>query len=478
MNNRLLLPAALAALAAVIAGCSLAPRYEAPAPRAIATYKEAGDWIGAQPADTTARGPWWRAFGDPVLNDLQERLPAQSPDYRAALARLEQARALAGVSRSALFPTLGVAAAASRQRSSANAPLSAGKSITQDDLSASVGLNWEIDLLGRLRNAAAAAGASAKASEADLAAVELALRAELASDYFSLRGDEAIVKLLDDAVAAYDRAYELVRNRYVSGIAAATDVDQADTLRQNARAQRAAVRLDRSQQEHAIAVLMGQTPAQFELPAAAFTGEPPPLQTVLPSTLLQRRPDVAAAERRMAAANAQVGVARAAWFPVFSLGATAGYESIQSASWFQAPSRFWSLGPSAAVTLLDAGARSAQTRAARAAYEATLANYRKTALVAYREVEDALAALRNLADALADDEAAAASAQRSAAQAVYRYNAGVADYLEVAVTQTAALQAQQAALQVRVQRLNQAIALVRAMGGGWSASSAVAEARP
>jgi multidrug efflux system outer membrane protein len=459
---------AVLASAALLSACSLAPKYKAPpSVQEVPAYKEAGEWMPAAPADATPRGAWWEAFGDTKLNELQGQLGEGSFDLRAAVARFEQARAVARRARSDVFPSVDATASASRGRSSANAPLS-DSNVISNDFSTAVNLSWEIDLFGRLRNAARAANNLAQASAADLAAVDLALRAELASDYFSLRGADAEVKLLEDTVKAFDRAYELTNNRYQGGIAAATDVDQADTLRQNARAELAATRLARAQFEHAIAVLLGLPPSGFNLEAAAFVGEPPPIATGLPSQLLLRRPDVASAERAVAAANADIGVARAAWFPVFQLGGSLGYEATTSAAWFEAPSRFWSVGPSAQVPLLDFGARSAINRQARAAFEESVANYRQAALTAYREVEDNLAALRHLADELKADEAAAASAQRSAYHADRRYAAGVADYLEVATTQTAALQAQISALEARVQRMNAAVGLVRALGGGWT----------
>ncbi|HTV24745.1 MAG TPA: efflux transporter outer membrane subunit [Polyangiaceae bacterium] len=454
-------------VAATLSACSLAPKYEVPQVQDVTAYKEAGEWAQATPADTAARGDWWKAFGDPKLDELQTQLHEGSQDLRAAIARFDQARALSLGARSNLFPTVNANAQATRGRTSGNAPASTGIA-TGNDFVANLELAWEIDLFGRLRNAAAAAGDRAQASAADLAAVELALRSELATDYFSLRGADATIRLLEDTVTAYSRAYDLTKNRYDGGIAAATDVDQAETLRQNALSQLAEVRLQRAQFEHAIAVLLGQPASRFTLEPASLASNPPPVDTGLPSALLLRRPDVASAERAVAAANAEIGVARAAWFPVFSLGASGGYESAQRSTWFDAPSKFWAAGPAAVLPLLDAGGRYAGNKQARAAYDEAVANYRKTALVAYQEVEDNLAALRHLADELAADEAAAASAQRSAYHADRRYASGVADYLEVTSTQTAALQAQRSALDARVRRLNAAVGLVRALGGGWS----------
>ncbi len=464
-------PLCAALFAIWMAGCSLAPSYREPAAPAEAAFKEAGDWMPATANDAEPRGPWWESFGDPVLNDLETRLARENPDLRAAAARFDEARAVALRARSDVFPELAANAAAQRGKGSAHAPLAqalGGGTGTSNDLTAGGTLSWEIDLFGRLRNTAAAAGARAQSSLGDFAAVQLALQAQLAADYFSLRGADANVRLLDDTIKVYDRAFDLTRNRYQEGIAAATDVDQADTLRQNARAQLSAVRLERAQLEHAIAVLLGQIPSSFTLEPGPLAGAPPALYPGLPSQLLLRRPDVSRAERAMAAANAQIGVARAAWFPVFSLTGSAGYESVLSSNWISAPSRFWSIGPSVAVPLLDAGSRVAINRQARAQFDQAAQSYRQTTLVAFQEVEDSLAGLHYLADERKNDEAAAESAQRSAYHADQRYDAGVADYVEVTTTHTAALNAQRDTISVRVAQLNAAVTLIRATGGGWT----------
>ena len=464
----------VAAVAASLTGCSLAPKYQTPAAPEVASFKEIGDWAPAHPADAQQlRGPWWEAFGDPRLNELESRLTAANPDVRASVARFQEARAVARRARSDVFPTLSAGASATRGKGSAHAPLTealGGTPTTQNDFIAALDLSWEIDLFGRVRNTAAAAGAQAESSAADFAATELALQAELATDYFSLRGADTTVRLLEDTIKVYDHAFELTSNRYKEGISAATDVDQSDTLRQNARAQLAAVRLERAQLEHAIAVLLGEVPSTFSLEAGSLAVAPPPVDAGLPSRLLERRPDVSRAERAMAAANAQIGVARAAWFPVFSLSGSGGYESILSSNWLNAPSRFWSVGPSVSVPLLDAGARAAINSQARAQYDEAAANYRKITLTAYQEVEDNLAGLHHLADELQADEAASTSAQSSAYHADQRYDAGVADYVEVTTTHTASLQAQRDAITVRVAQMNAAVALVRATGGGWARS--------
>jgi len=458
--------------AALLDGCSLAPKYRPPPPPDVSSYKEAGDWMPAKPADAQPRGPWWESFGDPTLSQLEGQLADSNPDLQAAVARFEEARGVAIRARSDIFPAVGAGVSAKRGKNSANTPLNqalgGGTTRPGNDFLAALDLSWEVDLFGRLRNTAAAAGAQAQASAADLAAVQLSLQAEVATDYFSLRGDDTTIQLLEDTIKVYDRAFELTRNRYKEGISAATDVDQADTLRQNARSQLAAVSLERARLEHAIAVLLGKVPSGFTLEPGSLAGTPPPFDAGLPSKLLERRPDVGRAERAMAAANAQIGVAKAAWFPVFSLSGSAGFESLLSSSWFNAPSHFWSVGPSATVPLLDAGARYGLNKQARAQYDEAAASYRKTTLTAYQEVEDNLAGLHHLADQRRADEAAAASAQSSAYHADQRYDAGVADYVEVTTTHTAALNAQRDTITVRVAQMNAAVALVRATGGGWT----------
>ncbi len=460
--------------AALLSACSLAPDYEPPtAPAAAPVFKEQltqndGNWQLAQPSDAAPRGAWWEVFGDPALNDLQARLSTASQDLRAAVARYEQVRAQAGQSRSTLFPTIGASAAMTRQQTSENAPAAAGAGVIFDNHSASLGLSWEIDLFGRLRNTVAAANRRVEASAGDLAALNLSLQAQLASNYFQLRGADATIGLLQESVEAFERAADLVKHRYEGGIAAATDVAQSESQVESTRAQLAAVRLQRAQFEHAIAVLVGEPASSFTLTPAPFSGQLPVLDPGLPSTLLQRRPDIAAAERAVAAANAEIGVAKAAWFPVFSFSATGGYQAVESHDWFDAPSRFWSIGPSMTAPVIDGGARSAINRRARAAYDEAVAGYRQAVLVAYQEVEDNLAALNHLQEEATRSEAASQAAQRSVFHANKRYAAGVADYLEVATTQTNALTLQRSALDARVRRVVAGVDLVRATGGGWT----------
>ena len=459
----------------LLAACSLAPTYQVPRTAPVTQYKELGDWLPAQPADDEPRSTWWERFGDPRLDELERQLQTSNPDLRAAVARLDQAIAQAQRTRSQLYPSVGASASATRERASGNAPLAkelgtlgiAGGA-PYNDFVTGLNLNWEIDLFGRLRNSFVQARSQAQQSAADRAAVQLSLQAQLASDYFTVVGDDDTVKLLTDTVRDYTKAYEVIRNRYNEGIAAATDVDQADTQLQNARAQLFAVERERAQFEHAIAVLVGQPASTFSLAPGTLGATAPPINYALPSTLLERRPDVASAERAVAAANAGIGVARAAWFPVFSLTSGVGFESVYARNWVSAPSRFWSVGPAGQVPLLDFGARAAANRQARGAYDEAVANYRKTTLTAYQEVEDALASLHHTSEELLADEAAYKSATSSAHHSDERYTAGVADYLEVTSTHTAALQAARAALSARIALLNAAVSLVRASGGGWT----------
>jgi len=465
-----LLPAIVLAAASTLSACSLAPAYDPPEVVTPEQWEATDEWRPATPADTDARGPWWQAFDDPVLDDLESRLEASSLDLRIAVARYEQAQALAGRVRADLLPVVTAGAEATRARTSENLPSSAPGEVG-NTYRASASASWEIDLFGRLRNAASAAGDRADAAGADLAATRLSLQALLAQHYFSLRGLQATEALLTDTVEAYDKALRLTRNRYQGGITAAADVDRAQSQLETARAQLASTQLDRAQLLHAIAVLLGESPTGFSLEPAPFVAEPLPVTLGLPSALLERRPDIAAAERRVAAANAEIGVARAAWFPVFSFGASYGYGATAADDWFEAPSRFWSLGPAAALTLFDGGARRALNAQAMAAYDETVASYRLTVLDAYREVEDNLAAVRQLAEVERSNVAAAEAASRALFHANERYAAGVSDYLEVTSLQTLALDAQRAALSARVQRVSAGVQLVRALGGGWQADS-------
>jgi NodT family efflux transporter outer membrane factor (OMF) lipoprotein len=463
----------LSLLIAATAACSFAPSYRTPsiAPP-TGSFKESGDWQLAQPLDAQDRGPWWRNFQDPGLDRLEERVDGANQDLKAAFARLQQARAATRIARADLFPTLTAGASASRGRTSTNSPrFPAMAHALNNDFDLQADLTYELDVWGRVRNALTSAKASQQASAADLASLDLAIRAELATDYFTLRAQDTEQILLDQTVEDFTASLRLTENLYVGGAAALFDVVQAQAQLEIARTQAADIRLQRAQSEHAIAVLVGENPSEFHLdPHPLSSNETPPvIDPGLPSALLERRPDVAGAERRVAAANAQIGVARAAYFPVFSLAAAAGYESTSTSTWFTAPSRLWSVGPSALLTVFDAGRRRALTDQAREQYNELVADYRNTVLSAYQEVEDNLAAIRQLQQESASEAAAVVATLKALQQAQYRYKAGLVTYLEVAVNQNTALQAQLSSVTIQLRRMTASVLLVKALGGGWQA---------
>jgi NodT family efflux transporter outer membrane factor (OMF) lipoprotein len=467
MRARALASAVLTALA----GCSLAPHYERPAVATPpATYKEAGDWKVATPDDTAARGPWWSMFQDEDLDTLEAQVTGANQNLRAALAALEEARAQTRIARSSWFPTLTADAAATRSRVSFNSPSFApSKPSTYNLFTAGADLSYELDLFGRIRNTVANARYNEQASASDVAALDLTLHAELATDYFTLRGLDVEQQLLDQTVADYARALALTQNLYKGGAAAISDVQQAESQLETARTQAEDTRLRRAQTEHAIAVLVGREASAFSIaprPAASLP-QPPAIDPGLPSQLLERRPDVAAAERRVAAANANIGVARAAYFPVLSLVGSAGVQSVNSATLLSAPSQFWAIGPQAMLTLFAGGLHRAQSQAAHAVYDQQVASYRSTVLSAFQDVEDNLAALRQLQLESVSQAAAVKATQGALDQANLRYKGGIVTYLEVVSTENAALAARPSAADIEIRRAGAAVLLVRALGGDW-----------
>jgi NodT family efflux transporter outer membrane factor (OMF) lipoprotein len=465
-------------LAGTLTACSFAPAYKAPSSVPPAgVYKEAGDWKVAQPLDDQSRGAWWTLFQDPQLDALEARVGDANQNIKAAFARLEQARASTRIARADLFPTLTVQSSAARARASVNAPrFPPGARALGSDFTLGADLSYEIDLWGRVRNAVNSAKASQQASAADLATLDLSIRAEVAVDYFTLRGADAQQALLDRTVEDYAKSLALTQNLYNGGGAALSDVAQAQAQLETARTQAADIRLQRAQTEHAIAVLVGENPSAFHLDLNPLPLEtaPPAADPGLPSALLERRPDVAAAERRVAAANANIGVARAAYFPVFSLGATFGYESTRSSNWLTAPSRMWSAGPQGLLTVFDAGRHRAQSAQAHAIYDEQVAGYRNAVLTAYQEVEDNLAALRQLQQESVSEAAAVTATGTALQQAQYRYKAGIVTYLEVATTENISLQAQLSNVNIQLRRMTASVLLVKALGGGWQNTPATA----
>jgi NodT family efflux transporter outer membrane factor (OMF) lipoprotein len=459
-----------AALAAALAGCSLAPVYHVPESAAPApTYNETNDWKPAMPADAVSRGAWWTVFHDDQLEAFEAQVAGANQDLKAAVARLDQARALTREARSAYFPTVGAGASATRTRVSPNSYRSVPGKQTYNDFLLDADVSYEIDLWGQIRNAVASAKASEQASGGDLATLDLSLRAELATDYFTLRSLDAQQQLLDRTVIDYADALKLTRNLYEGGAGVISDVEQAQSQLESARTQAEDTKLQRAQTEHAIAVLVGRAATGFHMESnpLPLDAEPPSIDPGLPSALLERRPDVAAAERRVASANAQIGVTRAAWFPVFSLTGLAGFESLHSGNWIGAPSRMWSVGPSLLQTVFDGGLRSAQNDAARASYDEQVAAYRRTVLTAYQEVEDNLTALHHLANESVSEGAAVKATGGALQQAEYRYKGGATTYLEVVTTENLALAAQLSAVSIQLRRMNAAVLLVKALGGGW-----------
>ena len=460
----------------LLAGCSLAPRYQRPTvPAPPQTYKEAGDWKLAAPSDTVPRGPWWARFGDQDLDTLEAQVSEANQSLKAALARLQQAHAQTRIARASWFPTLTARATATRAQSSVYTPgYTPGAERTGNVFALDGELSYEIDVFGRVRNTVTGAHAVEQASAGDAGALDLSLHAELASDYFQLRGLDIEQRLLDQTVADYARALELTEHLYQGGAAALSDVQQAQAQLETARTQAEDTRLRRAQTEHAIAVLVGREPSTFSLAAHPDATSLPAAEVApeLPSQLLERRPDVAAAERRVAAANAGIGVARAAYFPVLDIAGSAGSQAPMTAKLLTAPSQFWSIGPQLLLTVFDGGLHAAQSAAAHAAYDEQVANYRSTVLAAFQDVEDNLAALRQLQRESVSQAAAVAASQGALDQANLRYKGGIVTYLEVVATENAALAARLAAVDIQIRRAEATVLLIKALGGDWRGLSA------
>ncbi len=457
----------------LLSGCAVGPRYSKPAEPAPPTYKETPPpWKTAQPSDQVARGKWWEIFQDAQLNALEEQINVSNQNLKAAEAQFRQARALVRFNRAAYYPTVTAGASAAREHLSEHRPLVSTSTRTNaTDLVIPVDVSYEADVFGRVRHTVEGARSNAQASAADLEAVRLSLHAELAFDYFQMRTLDAEEQLLRSNVTSFERALELTKSRYSGGVASAVDVAQAQTQLENTRTQAIDVLIQRAQNEHAISTLIGQPASTFAVPQAAWNSPPPDIPPGLPSDLLERRPDIAAAERRVAAANAQVGVARAAYFPIFTLTGSGGFESTAITTFIQGPSGFLTAGASAAVTAFDGGRRRAVSEQARAAYDESVANYRQTVLTAFQEVEDSLAVLRILNDEAQAQQAAVAAAEHSLQLSTNRYKGGVVSYLEVTTAQSTALADERAAVDILRRRMTASVALIKALGGGWNSAS-------
>ncbi|OMG69839.1 efflux transporter outer membrane subunit [Burkholderia ubonensis] len=479
------LAAAVAFAAAVLlAGCAVGPDYHRPDTPMPAAFKEApAGWKVAQPADGADRGAWWRVYGDPQLDTLIDKLNASNQTIAQSAAAYRQARALVAEARAAYFPTVGLTASGSRSRTP-RASLSSGSSSSFGGGSSgsignsySVGLDasWEPDLWGKVSRTVGAQRAGEAAAAADLANARLSQQATLAQTYFQLRTADALQNLLDDTVASYARSLQLTQNRYAQGVAARADVIQAQTQLQSAQAAAIDNGVARAQYEHAIATLIGEPASTFSLPPLPLAAEPPVTPVGVPSALLERRPDIAAAERRAAAANEQIGVAIAAFFPTLTLSAQGGVQSSVWSNLFTLPARFWTVGPQLAATLFDAGLRAAQTEAARATYDQDVAAYRLSVLTAFQDVEDNLASQRILAQEIDVQRQAVDSAEHALAIVTNQYKAGTVDYLNVLTAQTTAFSAHQKLATIAGQRMVSSVGLVKALGGGWDVSQIARE---
>nr|WP_175802318.1 efflux transporter outer membrane subunit [Burkholderia anthina] len=470
------------ATAVLLAGCAVGPDYHRPDTSIPAAYKEApAGWKVAQPADRTDRGPWWTVYDDPQLDALIDKLNASNQTIAQSAAAYRQARALVTEARAAYFPTVGLTASGSRSRSGRTS-VSSGTSSNFGSSSSisnsySVGLDasWEPDLWGKVSRTVSAQRAGEAAAAADLANARLSQQALLAQTYFQLRTSDALQKLLDDTVTSYGESLKLTQNQYAQGVAARADVIQAQTQLQSAQAASIDNGVARAQYEHAIATLIGEPASTFSLPPAPLTAEPPITPVDVPSALLERRPDIAAAERRAASANEQIGVAISAFFPTLTLSASGGFESSVWSQLFTLPARFWTVGPQLAATLFDAGLRAAQTDAARATYDENVAAYRLSVLTAFQDVEDNLASQRILAQEVDVQRQAVDSAEHSLAIVTNQYKAGTVAYLNVLTAQTTAFTAQQKLATISGQRMVSSVGLVKALGGGWNTSEMARE---
>ena len=456
-----------------LGGCAVGPDYRKPETPAPAQYKEVQGWREALPRDAVPHGSWWAMFGDPQLDALMQRVEVSNLTIRVAEARLRQARAVADQARAGLFPAVTANASATRSKSPslANQPSLATGAV--NNYSAGLNASWELDLWGRVRRSVEAGEANWQASGAELEAARLSARSVLAQNYFALRVADATQRLLEDTVSAYQRSLDLTRNRYAAGVVARVDVVQAEVQLKSAQASRIDIGVERAQLEHATALLLGEAPANFVLAPAELALKMPRIPVAMPSELLERRPDIVAAERAVAAANAQIGVAQAAFFPTLTLSATSGFRTTNLADLLSAPSRFWSLGGAAAEALFDGGLRRAASSQAIAAYDAQVASYRQTVLTGFREVEDNLAALRILEEEAALQEEVVQAARHALELTTNQYKAGVVSYLNVISAQTTALGNERAAAGILGRRLTASIGLVKALGGGWSVAELV-----
>jgi NodT family efflux transporter outer membrane factor (OMF) lipoprotein len=452
-----------------LAGCTVGPKYVRPTADVPADYKDSADWKTAQPSDEIAKGKWWEIYQDTELNSLEDQVEVSNQNLKAAEAQFAQARAALQITRAGFFPTVTGSSTNTHYHESSNRPL-ASPTTDYTDYVLPVDASYEPDLWGRVRREVESSRSAVQASAADLANVNLSLQAELASDYFNLRGLDAQKQLLDSTVVSYERALQLTQSRYNGGIATAVDVAQAQTQLDQTRALSIDLGVQRAAYEDAIAVLIGKPASSFGLDLLPLTSTPPLVPPGLPSDLLERRPDIAGAERRVQEANAQIGVAKSAYYPAITLTAAGGFESAAISTLLQGPSGLWNLGGAAVETIFDGGVRRGVSQQAVAARDESVANYRQTVLTAFQEVEDNLAALRVLQQEAQTQSEAVTSAEHSLSLSTTRYAGGVTSYLEVTTAQTAALANEITAVNLLTRRMAASVLLVKAIGGGWNVS--------
>jgi len=459
---------AISAALLLISACSVGPDYVRPAFETPPAYKENEASKSSQSLDDVVSRNWWEIFADPELNTLEDQVEISNQNIAQAEARFRQARALVQAARAAYFPTVTVGVGVTRTAPSATAGSSTARNTqTFTEHSLPVDVSWELDVWGRIRRTVESNEASAQASAADLEAATLSARAELAQDYFQLRSLDGQKQLLDETAVAFQKSLDLTNNRYNSGVASRGDVLQAETQLKTTQAQAIDIGVQRAQMEHAIALLIGKTPADLTIPAVPLATQPPMIPAGVPAELLKRRPDVAAAERTVASANAQIGVAEAAYYPTVSINSQGGFESSSVSKWFSFMGRFWSAGFSLTQTLFDGGARKAQVEQARAVYDTDVAAYRQSVLAGFQEVEDNLAAQRILSSEAQAQEEAVRAAQQSLAVTTNQYQSGIVSYLNVVVAQTTALTNERTAVDILGRRLTASVLLIKALGGGW-----------
>jgi NodT family efflux transporter outer membrane factor (OMF) lipoprotein len=468
---------ALALLAS--AGCTVGPKYQVPTVQTPAAFKEpvptefseSADWKPGQPSDAVLRPKWWEIFGDTQLNTLEEQVDLANQSLKLAEARYRQARSMIRFNQAGLLPTISTQPSIFNQHISAAQSPVVGGGQTGGNFTLPFDLSYEVDLWGKIHKQVEAAREEFQATAADLQSVRLSLHSELAFDYFELRSLDSQKKVLDDTVVAYEKALALTTNRYEGGLSPKSEVAQAKTQLETARAQDIDTGVTRAQFEHAIGVLTGQPPETFALTAAPLQLKPPVIPTGVPSELLQRRPDIASAERRVAEANAQIGIAKTAFYPSLVISASGGFQGGSLVNWLIWPSRFWAVGSSLGQTLFDGGRRRATSEGAVANYDATVAGYRQTALSAFQEVEDNLAALRILSDEAKTQRAAVEAAEESLALSTNRYKGGLVTYLEVITAQSIALGDERTEVDILRRRMDASVLLIKALGGGWNAGN-------